>query len=173
MNHAKNWYVLYTRPRTEKKIAESFAKQGIEHYLPLIKELKQWSDRKKWVEEPVFKSYIFVHIHFTTEYLTILKTPFVGGFVSFSNQASIVPTNEIETIKTLIQHGEIKVTDKIPDFNIGDLVEITEGPLKNIQGTLIKEGKKNNLYIHINCIEKNIIVTINHSALKKIKEKNS
>ena len=58
----RKWYAIYTKPRWEKKLAEKLEEKRIDHYLPMVKTLKLWSDRKKWVNEPLFKSYIFVHV---------------------------------------------------------------------------------------------------------------
>ena len=62
MDHNPNWYAVYTKPRSEKKLADRLNEHGIEAYLPLRKTLKQWSDRKKMVEEPLITSYVFVNI---------------------------------------------------------------------------------------------------------------
>jgi transcription antitermination factor NusG len=59
-----NWYAVYTRHRSEKRLADALAKLGIDHYLPLLRTRKKWSDRYKWVEEPLFASYVFVRIEF-------------------------------------------------------------------------------------------------------------
>ncbi|HDO06779.1 MAG TPA: hypothetical protein ENG85_03760, partial [Bacteroidetes bacterium] len=69
----KVWYALYVRSRTEKKVAVELEGADIDFYLPLEKRLRQWSDRKKWVEEPLFRSYIFVHIT-QKEYYKVLQT---------------------------------------------------------------------------------------------------
>ena len=58
----KYWYVVYTKPRWEKKVYSLLEEEGIEAYCPLNKVHKQWSDRMKWVEEPLFKSYVFVRL---------------------------------------------------------------------------------------------------------------
>ncbi|MCK5034403.1 MAG: UpxY family transcription antiterminator, partial [Candidatus Sabulitectum sp.] len=75
----KSWYAIYTKARNEKKVASLFLRDGIEHYLPLIKRIKFWSDRKKQVEEPLFSSYVFVHIK-EQEHLKVLKTTGVVRF---------------------------------------------------------------------------------------------
>jgi transcriptional antiterminator RfaH len=67
------WYPVYTHPRAEKKACQALINKGIETYLPLHKQLKQWSDRKKWVEEPLIKSYLFVRIT-TLEQTKVLMT---------------------------------------------------------------------------------------------------
>ena len=61
MKNKKNWWALYTKPRHEKKAKLEIEKKGITVYLPLNRVLRQWSDRKKWIEEPLFPGYIFIH----------------------------------------------------------------------------------------------------------------
>ena len=68
----KTWYAIYTKSRNEKKVSSLLAEQDIEHYLPLVKKIRQWSDRRKTVEEPLFSSYIFVHIT-EKEHLPVCK----------------------------------------------------------------------------------------------------
>jgi transcription antitermination factor NusG len=60
---ARHWYVIYTRPRWEKKVYGLLLEKGVESYCPLNKVQKKWSDRLKWVEEPLFKSYVFVKVN--------------------------------------------------------------------------------------------------------------
>ena len=62
MKPTASWYAVYTKPKWEKKVAELLARKGIEHYCPLNRVLKQWHDRKKWVEEPLLTSYVFVYV---------------------------------------------------------------------------------------------------------------
>ena len=68
MNDEKKWYVIYTRPRWEKKVASLLQAKAIEHYCPLNRVMKQWSDRKKIVLEPLFKGYIFVKVKESVRY---------------------------------------------------------------------------------------------------------
>ncbi len=96
-----HWYAAYTHSRAEKKVARELEKQGIEHYLPLIKTLKQWTDRKKKVEEPLIRSYIFVHIT-EKEYMDVLHTAGVMTIVRFSGKPVAIPDWQIENLKILL-----------------------------------------------------------------------
>ena len=80
----RKWYPVYTHARAEKKAHEALLKKGIETYLPLNRQLKQWSDRKKWVEEPFIKSYLFVNIS-DQEQMEVLMTKGVARFIYFSS----------------------------------------------------------------------------------------
>src|ERR1700744_6665019 len=87
------WYPVYTNPRAEKKAYQALLNKGIETYLPLHRQLKQWSDRKKWVEEPLIKSYLFVKIA-EQQQTEVLMTRGVSRFIYFSNKITSMPEKQ-------------------------------------------------------------------------------
>jgi transcriptional antiterminator RfaH len=163
----KEWYAIYTKPRWEKKVAARLDEKGIENYLPLIKTLKIWSDRKKWVQEPLFKSYLFVHVD-KHEYIPALQTPGVVKYVSFERKAVSIPSLQIEAVKTFIESGEDFLTD-IPDIKIGDRVLIIRSSLSGLQGTLVKFQQKHRVRIMIDGIKQSLYLNLPISHLKQIK----
>ena len=100
----KKWIAVYTRPRHEKTVAQELEKKGIESYLPLLKERRKWSDRKKWVEFPIFRSYVFARTEIKNV-LYVLQTPGVTKIVRFNKDIAIVQDNEIKAIKLMIEGG--------------------------------------------------------------------
>jgi len=82
MNNTKNWYAVYTRPRAEKKVADALTKKKIENFSPINKVIRQWSDRKKIVYEPLFTSYVFVKVS-EQELSAIKQTDGVINLVSW------------------------------------------------------------------------------------------
>ena len=100
----RKWYAIYTKPRWEKKVAERLDEKGIEHFLPLIKTLKIWSDRKKWIQEPLFRSYIFVHVN-PSEYLPALQTPGALRYITIESRPVAIPPIQIDAIRTWIEEG--------------------------------------------------------------------
>ena len=163
----KKWYAIYTKPRWEKKVAAWLDEKGIENYLPLVKTLKIWSDRKKWVQEPLFKSYLFVHVDMK-EYIPALQTPGAVKYVSFENKAVSIPPLQIEAVKTFIESGEDFLTD-IPDIKIGDRVLIVRGSLMGLQGTLVEYKQKHRVRIMIDGIQQSLHLNIPLSHLKPLK----
>src|SRR4051812_24778364 len=95
------WYPVYTHPRAEKKAYQALINKGIETYLPLRRQLKQWSDRKKWVEEPFIKSYLFVHIP-EHEQADILMTKGIARFIYFGGKIASMPDRQIDDLKLLM-----------------------------------------------------------------------
>lgn len=135
------WYAVYTRSRAEKQIHKLLVRAGIETYLPLRKELKYWSDRKKWVEEPLFRSYVFVHIT-EAEYFTVLNIPGAVRYITFEGKAVPIPPQQIEAIKQFVATGEV-LPEFEQDLSPGDKIDIIAGPMKGIEGELVKiQGKK-------------------------------
>src|ERR1700712_2216779 len=108
----KKWYVVYTRPRWEKKVADLLSRKKIEYYCPLNKVQKQWSDRKKIVSEPLFTSYVFVHID-ETEQLPVRITDGVINFVYWLGKPAVIKEDEILAIKDFLDnHKEVQLEKK-------------------------------------------------------------
>src|SRR6201996_4909906 len=95
------WYPVYTNPRAEKKAYEALLNKGIEAYLPLNRQLKQWSDRKKWVEEPFIRSYLFVYMR-EDQQTEVLMTKGIARFIYFSGRVTAMPDRQIEDLKMLM-----------------------------------------------------------------------
>lgn len=167
MDDNRKWYVITTKSRSEKKVSLGLEKLGIEHFLPLQKQLKQWKDRKKWVEVPLFNSYIFVH---TTDQFRneVFEVPGVVKYVAIRGVPSVLQEEEIVRIKRICkQEHEVRITTG--GLFTGDEVEVTEGPLKGLKGRISEKGNNAYLYIQIENlgftasfkIEKNIVKRLN------------
>src|SRR6266508_486030 len=105
----KQWYALYTKPRWEKKVDSILLRKGIESWCPLQKVERQWSDRKKIIEDPLFKSYVFVHIE-EEERLIVLQTDGVLNFVHYLNKPAIIRDEEIALIKSYLLEEKANIT---------------------------------------------------------------
>lgn len=150
------WYPVYTNPRAEKKAYDTLTNKGIEAYLPLQKRLKQWSDRKKWVEEPLIKSYLFVHIadHARTE---VLMTKGISRFIYFSGSVAAMPDKQIEDLKLLMASSlELEVTEE--NLQPGEKIKIKAGPLKGLTGEMIAYRSQKQLLLRLESLGCSIIV---------------
>lgn len=138
--NCEEWRVVYTKPRNEKKVFERLSIQGFECYCPCQKILKQWSDRKKWVEEPLFKSYLFVKNPQTErQRISILETPGVVRFLYWLGKPASVKQAEIETIqKFLGEHESVEVIS----FETGSKLKIKDGALKGMEGVVDYQTEK-------------------------------
>src|SRR5688572_20945239 len=103
MNH--KWFAVYTKPRWEKKVVKLLVEKGIENYCPLNKVRRQWSDRIKLVEEPLFKSYVFVRVC-EEDRTTVRMTDGVINFVYWNGKPAIIKDKEIQAIKLFLDEHE-------------------------------------------------------------------
>jgi len=136
MKSPKNWYAVYTKPRWEKKVSQLLDKKGLEQYCPLNKVRRKWSDRYKVIEEPLFKSYVFVHIA-EDEKERIRLTDGVVNFVYWNGQPAIIKAGEIEIIRKFLKEYE-NVEAAPVAFSAGQKVRIKTGLMMDTEGLVIK-----------------------------------
>jgi transcription elongation factor/antiterminator RfaH len=159
----KHWYALYTRSRLEKRTEKLLAEKGIQVYLPLQKRFRQWSDRKKWVYEPLFRSYVFVYIS-KDEYSKVVKTEGVVRFVTFEGEAARIPPQQIKAVKHYEKTGE-DLEDKPAQYTVGDKVVVTRGPMKGLEGMLVEHTGKKRVRVEIHGINKSLFIKLRKSYL--------
>lgn len=147
INNTYKWYPIYTRSRFEKKTQLELEKKQITTYLPLKMVLKQWSDRKKIVEEPLLKSYLFIYISIK-EYNEVLLTPGFSRFIYFSGKIASIPEKQIQDLRLLLANS----TDlELIEYNIspGEKVLIKAGPFKGITAELVSLKSKKSLILRL------------------------
>jgi transcription termination/antitermination protein NusG len=166
MNNEKHWLAIYTRPRWEKKVAKLFTNKNIENYCPLNTVVRQWSDRKKIVHEPLFSSYVFVHTC-TSEYIRVKETDGVLNFVYWLGQPAIIKNEEIESLKSFLADFTNVALEKI-DVNINDEVKIIHGPLVSMEGKVI-EVQFNHVKIMLPSIGYSLVARIPKSHIERVK----
>lgn len=168
---AKHWHALYVRSRSERKVLTQLEDMGVEAYLPLITRIKQWSDRRKKVEEPLFRSYIFVHSSLR-QYYDILSVYGVVRFVTFEHKAVVVPDNQIIAIKKYIDDplDDEQAARKNDDLQVGQKVRITNGPLQGLMGKLVSINSKRRLVVYIESVGQVIPVNIARAKVEPIEE---
>ena len=165
----KNWIAVYTKSRHEQTVVNELNKKNIESYCPMFKERRQWSDRKKWVYFPLFRSYVFANIEIK-ENIYVLQTIGVNKIVKFQEKISIIPDQVIDNIKNIIE-GEYNV-EKADYFIKGDEVRVVSGPLKGLDGVVLDLRGANKIIIKIEAIQQAFSVEIS-SGLIKSKKKNA
>ena len=163
---SKKWLAVYTRPRHEKTVEKEFQKNGFEAYLPMLKERRKWSDRKKWVEFPMFRSYVFVRTKIKNT-LFVLQTPGVVKIIKFGEEVAVVRNESIEAIKLMIEGGYNP--EPLNYFIQGDPVEVNDGPLKGLVGEVIRLDKNDRLVVRVDAIQHSVSIQINRGFLKPIK----
>ncbi len=165
---SQKWYAVYTRSRFEKQVLKGLEDQGIEAYLPLIKTVRQWSDRKKTVEVPLFSSYVFVHID-RRFYDLVLQTNGVVKYITFEGKAASIPADQIDNLRIIVNSDE-KVETTWETRRKGDKVMVSAGSLKGLRGELISDGDRRKVLVRIDSIDQNLVVEVHSSLIEAIKE---
>ncbi|MBF4507189.1 UpxY family transcription antiterminator [Flavobacterium sp. JLP] len=130
------WYVVYTKPKWEKKVAEKLTQNGIECYCPLITQVKQWSDRKKKIEVPLFNSYVFVQLP-DSERNSVFTVPGVVRYLFWLGKPAIVRDEEINVIKTSLKSSNISDIS-VRSIQVGDRIKLDSGAFNN-QDAIVQE----------------------------------
>ncbi|MDC3388138.1 UpxY family transcription antiterminator [Flavobacteriaceae bacterium] len=159
MNFNKGWHVLYVKSRAEKKVDKALKELFLESFLPQVKTIRQWSDRKKTIVTPLIPSYVFVNIKSRSEFH---KAQSVNGSCTFLKIGKeYVKEKEIKNLKLLIE--DVNINDIKTNKNtikIGDIKKITSGPLIGLKCRVIKTGNKNKIIVKIDSLQQEIIATI-------------
>ncbi|HRE50482.1 MAG TPA: UpxY family transcription antiterminator [Flavitalea sp.] len=167
MNMEKeNWYALYTKPRWEKKVADLLSKRKIVNYCPLNKVQKQWSDRKKIVLEPLFRSYVFVRISESRQ-PEIRQIDGVVNFVYWLGKPAVIHDNEIDVIKRFLHDYENVQLEKA-EVNLNDTVRVTHGPLLYMEGNVV-EVKHKTVKVLLPSLGFTLVAEIDKSHIEKVK----
>ena len=136
----KKWFAVYTRPRWEKKVAEVLSKKGVEVFCPLNKVVRQWSDRKKTIQEPLFSAYVFVHTT-CSQHTAIRQTDGVINLVYWLGNPAVIRDEEIDAIKLFVlEHTNVQL-EKIA-VNVSDRVRITDGVFMHREGDVLEVKSK-------------------------------
>ncbi|MBK7442112.1 MAG: UpxY family transcription antiterminator [Bacteroidetes bacterium] len=160
------WHVAYVKSRSEKKVKERLDKMQLEAFLPLMKTVRQWSDRKKTVQAPLFNGYIFVFV--TPENLTRVRM--VEGVVNFIYQEkkiAVIPQKQIDDIRIFLETG-LPVEAQQDTFSKGEQVVINFGPLKGCTGELIEIENEKHFIIRIEVINQVLKISVPKSYLEKV-----
>jgi transcription antitermination factor NusG len=131
-----SWYVVYTKPKWEKKVADKLSQIGIECYCPMITQIKQWSDRKKKIEIPLFNSYVFVQIN-DNDRNSVFQIAGVIRYLFWLGKPAIVRDEEINIIKTSLKSPNISDVS-VTSIQVGDRIKLETGVFSN-QDAIVQE----------------------------------
>ena len=152
-----HWHIVYTHSRTEKTVHTKIKKLGFEALLPVQREVRPWSDRRKVVEVPLFPNYVFVRIS-PQQRFKLLKIRELVDYVSFDQQPAFVSDEEIESVKRLARH-EVNATFETSG-SVDERVTITKGPFAGLAGDVLRETGKGDLVVRIHVLRRPLSVEI-------------
>ena len=169
-NNKRSWYVIYVRSRHEKNVYSALLDKGIDASLPMKTVVREWSDRKKKVQLPMFRGYVFVKINLNIDKLNVLQTPGIVKFIHFKNQIPIIPEEQIFWLNTILtSESEINYeTQYLP----GNEAEVIAGPFKGLKGKVIKRKSVFRVILWIDIIMQGVSIEIDLADLAIAENRN-
>ncbi len=153
------WFAVQTRPRHEKRVSAELLEKGVNAFLPVVSTLRQWGDRRRVVELPLFSQYVFVRIAQTLPTrVSVLRTNGVTSFVGSRGIGAPIPDQEIERIQRVVAQG-ISVSPHV-FLNVGKRVRIRGGALDGLQGILTAVNGDQTLVLSVNLIQRSLAIRI-------------
>lgn len=162
-----SWFAVHTRSKCEKKVAVQLCEKQINCFLPTVKEVHHWSDRRKVIDQPLFPGYVFVRIPAEDEArISVLRTNGVAGFVGIQGQAIPIPDSEIENIQLLLSSRV--PFEPYPFLRVGQKVRIRGGCLDGVEGILIAKNSDRSVVISVNLIQRSLAVRVSGFDLEPV-----
>jgi transcriptional antiterminator NusG len=154
-----HWYAIHTMARHEKRVAQQLQENRVFTFLPLVREMRQWCDRRANVEVPLFSCYTFVRmVQKAEERIKVLRTPGVLGFVGSDRVGTPIPDEEIENLRTAIRE---KVPFAVhPYISVGKRVRIRGGSLDGVEGILMGQAGDRSLIVSVELLQRSVSVRV-------------
>jgi transcriptional antiterminator RfaH len=154
------WYAIYTKPQHEKKVAECLTYCKVMNFLPTIRTLKIWSGKKRYVNLPLFPSYVFVKLESMQQYFDTMQVPGALHFVKTGNQVAGIRESIICKLQAIVSNNiqDIEVSSEY--FNPGTVLNINAGPFTGFCCEMIQHKGKNKMLVRIELLQRNIIVDL-------------
>jgi transcription termination/antitermination protein NusG len=154
-----SWYAIHTRSRHEKTVSSQLKAKNVTTFLPLISQVRRWSDRNQRVDVPLFRGYTFVNMVSSPEaYSSVLHTPGVIGIVGDGKKGIPIAGKEIEDIRAIV--NEKHPFSFAPFLRVGQRVRIHGGCLDGVEGILLSKNSNKSLVVSIELIQRSIAITV-------------
>jgi len=172
VNPDARWYAVQTAPRHEKKVALELAEKGIECFLPTISEVRQWSDRRRVIVEPLFAGYVFTwFVPISSNRIALLRTKGVVGLVGMRGAGTPIPENEIFSIRLLLESRSQFAPH--PFLNVGQRVRVRGGSLDGLEGILQSVKGDQSLIVSVELIQRSVSLTISGYVVEPVLASNT
>ena len=152
-----SWFVTTVRPQHEVVVAKWFEELALEPFSPFYNVVRQWSDRKKTLEQPIFPGYVFCRFA-REDRAKVLNTPGVRSIVGFGGQPAVVPDSEMEQLSAMVASG--RLLRPCPYLDKGDSVRIEQGPLRGVEGIVVETQDGCRLVVSITLLKRSVSVLL-------------
>lgn len=153
------WYVVYTRPNQEKRVSSALLEKRIGYFFPMRKTLRTWSGRKRFVDAPMFSSYVFVYLDGLHAYYGALEVDGVVNYVRTGKELSKVSQVIIDNLK-LIVNNDYSAEVSSDFFSPGQQVYIQEGPLTGLVGEIVQCNNIKKILVRVNLLQRNLLISM-------------
>lgn len=160
------WYAIRTKAKHEAVAARFAEARGVGIYLPVYLARRQWSDRVKVIEMPLFSGYFFARVE-REERVKVLEAPGVVGIVGFAGEPTPIPDIEIENVQKLMKSG--LPASPCPYVKVGDKVRIRSGPLVGMEGTLQKIKNRWRFVLTVDLLQKGVAVEVDSETVESVR----
>ena len=165
MNIFRNgWYLIYTRPQHERKVQSQLDTLNIKSFLPLTRKLRILHDRKKYVEQPLFPSYVFVYLEDIRNYYAGMESDGTLYYVRTGREVTRVQENVVENLK-LVSNREFDLEVSDRRFQPGQAVVITQPPLTGLNCEIVQYNNKQKLMVKVELLNRSVLMTVPESYL--------
>jgi transcription antitermination factor NusG len=158
------WYAAYTLPRHEKTVVEQLRLKTIETYLPLFDKASRWKDSVARVQLPLFPGYVFVHMPLRDR-VQVLSVSSVLRLVGFNGHPAPLPEGEIESLRTYLS---VRRAEPFPYLKTGHRVRVVSGPLRDVEGVIVRRKGRMRIIVAIDSIQRSIAVELEAADLRSI-----
>jgi transcriptional antiterminator RfaH len=155
-----NWYVIYTKPRYEKKVAQQLGHLNLQHFLPIIRTLRVWAGKKKYIHIPLFPSYVFVRIESRQQYFESLQITGVLNYVRIGNKVEAVSEKLINNLRGIITNDKHDIEVSQEYFKPGNTININSGPFAGHACEVIQHKGKRKILVRIELLQRNILLDL-------------
>lgn len=160
------WFAVHTRSKSEKFVQRMLTKKGIHAWLPLQKLMRRYVRSTRMVEKPLINCYVFVRI-VQREYVPVLETENVAGFIKFSKSLIAIPEAEIDLLKRITLETDLDIEAVPGIFSEGDTVEISAGNLTGMRGRIMKTEGKRRFQVALGQLGYSLLITVDAAFLEK------
>jgi transcription antitermination factor NusG len=162
----ERWYAAYTCANHEKRVAHQLEERAVEHFLPLYRSVRRWSDRRVQIDLPLFPGYVFVRLALRNR-LRVVQIPSVGRLVGFNGLPVALQDEEVEALRNGL--AQRLRAEPHPSLTVGRRVRMVSGPLKGIEGMLVRKKGALRLILSINAIMRSVAVEVDVADVEPIR----
>jgi transcription antitermination factor NusG len=159
------WYAAYTSANHEKHVAGELRRRSMECYLPLYDSIRRWKDRRVRLELPLFPGYVFVRLALRDR-LQVLRVPGVARLVGFDGQPAVVPTEDIEAIRTCLAGDHPLLPHRY--LERGQRVRVLSGPLAGLTGVVVRQKKQTRVVISFELLMRSVVVELEDHHMRAV-----